>query len=130
MFNEAKLKPYTEPNHPGQTTHGRPPPEIVGEQEEYEVEELLDIKESTWEPAENMTNALEKVKAFHNTHPATPRPITLRHFEFKHYKNLTKPHIPRKLFGWEDGKFEADYLEKLERNWRIWKGARAQANSL
>ena len=35
-----------------------------------------------------------------------------------------KPHIPTTLFGWEDGKFERDYLEKLEQNWQKWKGAR------
>jgi len=26
------------------------------------------------------------------------------------------------LYGWDDGRFEKEYLEKLERNWRKWKG--------
>jgi len=25
------------------------------------------------------------------------------------------------LYGWDDGKFEEEYLRKLERNWRRWK---------
>jgi len=25
------------------------------------------------------------------------------------------------LYGWDDGKFEEEYLKKLERNWRRWK---------
>ena len=27
----------------------------------------------------------------------------------------------RMLYGWDDGKFEEEYLKKLERNWRRWK---------
>jgi hypothetical protein len=26
------------------------------------------------------------------------------------------------LFGWDDKKFDQEYLEKLERNWEKWKG--------
>ena len=34
--------------------------------------------------------------------------------------------LPRKytakiLFGWNNGKFETEYLKKLERNWKRWK---------
>ena len=25
------------------------------------------------------------------------------------------------LYGWDNGKFEEEYLKKLERNWRRWK---------
>jgi len=28
------------------------------------------------------------------------------------------------LYGWDDGRFEKKYLEKLERNWRKWKGGK------
>jgi len=27
----------------------------------------------------------------------------------------------RMLYGWDDRKFEEEYLKKLERNWRRWK---------
>jgi len=26
------------------------------------------------------------------------------------------------LYGWDNGKFENEYLKKLERNWNKWKG--------
>jgi len=26
------------------------------------------------------------------------------------------------LYRWDDGKFEREYLEKLEKSWRKWKG--------
>ena len=25
------------------------------------------------------------------------------------------------LYGWDDGKFEEEYLKKLEKNWQKWK---------
>ena len=28
------------------------------------------------------------------------------------------------LYGWDNGRFEREYLEKLERNWRQWKGGK------
>ena len=40
--------------------------------------------------------------------------------EFKKSKLLVK-YIARLLFGWDDRKFENEYLEKLERNWQRWK---------
>jgi len=34
---------------------------------------------------------------------------------------LPEKFIARMLYGWDDGKFEKEYLKKLERNWRRWK---------
>jgi len=41
-------------------------------------------------------------------------------------KNFRKRELPGKymvkmLYGWDDGKFEKEYLRKLERNWQKWK---------
>ena len=36
--------------------------------------------------------------------------------EFKK-SELPKKYIARVLFGWDDNKFEDEYLKKLERNW-------------
>ena len=36
--------------------------------------------------------------------------------EFKRMELLGK-YIARMLYGWDDGKFEKEYLKKLERNW-------------
>ena len=34
----------------------------------------------------------------------------------------TQPKVPKRLFGWQDGKFELDDLEQLEKAWERWKG--------
>ena len=31
------------------------------------------------------------------------------------------------LYGWDDKKFEEEYLRKLERNWEKWKNSRQEA---
>jgi len=41
-------------------------------------------------------------------------------------RNFRREELPgrfmvRTLYGWDDGKFEEEYLKKLERNWRRWK---------
>jgi len=39
------------------------------------------------------------------------------------YKRMELPgkYTARVLYGWDDKKFEEEYLNKLERNWRRWK---------
>ena len=32
--------------------------------------------------------------------------------------------MAKKLYGWDNGKFDQEYLKKLERNWRRWKEAK------
>ena len=34
----------------------------------------------------------------------------------------TQLKAPKKLFRWQDGKFEPDNLEQLEKAWERWKG--------
>ena len=34
---------------------------------------------------------------------------------------LLRKFTVRMLYGWNDRKFEKEYLKKLERNWRRWK---------
>jgi len=41
--------------------------------------------------------------------------------EFKR-SELPGKYTARILFGWNDKKFENEYLKKLERNWARWKG--------
>jgi len=31
-------------------------------------------------------------------------------------------YMAKLLYGWDNGKFEKEYLEKLERSWKRWKG--------
>ena len=34
---------------------------------------------------------------------------------------LPEKYTAKMLYGWDDGKFEEEYLRKLERNWQKWK---------
>jgi len=34
---------------------------------------------------------------------------------------LPGKYIAKMLYGWDDRKFEEEYLRKLERNWQEWK---------
>jgi len=34
---------------------------------------------------------------------------------------LPEKFTAKMLYGWDDRKFEEEYLKKLERNWRRWK---------
>ena len=36
-------------------------------------------------------------------------------------KELSGKFTAKMLYGWDDGKFEEEYLKKLEKNWRRWK---------
>ena len=40
--------------------------------------------------------------------------------DFRRRKLLGK-FTAKMSYGWDDGKFEEEYLKKLERNWRRWK---------
>ena len=42
VFNESLLTPYKQPKFPSQQQPDKPPPIIVNDTEEYEVEEILD----------------------------------------------------------------------------------------
>ena len=36
-------------------------------------------------------------------------------------EELSGKFTAKMLYGWDDGKFEEEYLKKLEKNWRRWK---------
>ena len=147
VFNESLLKPYYTPIYPNQTTEdtgkNEETPDNITDGE-YEVEKLLDSRiskkgcgrgkleylvkwknypteEASWEPKENLENAQEAIADFHKDNPAAPRKVRAIPTT-KKYENYTEPNVPRSLFGWEDGKFEWDYLERMENAWEKWKG--------
>jgi len=37
--------------------------------------------------------------------------------------------MAKMLYGWDDGKFEKEYLRKLERNWQKWKSVSLEEKS-
>jgi hypothetical protein len=94
VFHASLLEPYHANEFPGRQVLPPPPVKVQG-QDEYEVSEILDskirwkkvyylvhwagyeINERTWEPAENLVNAQEKVLEFHQKHPEKPGPPSL-----------------------------------------------------
>ena len=112
VFGEDLLKPYTLPSFPSQEREPPPPPEIIGDIPEYEVDKVIDSifegcgrklkylvlwkgypkEEATWEPWENLKKAQEAITDFHTAHPEAPK--RLRHVDhaklfFCPYENLT-----------------------------------------
>jgi len=81
-------------------------------------------EEATWEPADHLEHAHRKVQAFHKKKPNTPRPMSMPAQFFQRYHNHTEPMITKKLFGWEDGKFDKDYLRNMNKRWAEWKSIR------
>jgi hypothetical protein len=130
VVNVSRVKRFVKPLK-GQEV--KPPaPVIVEGEKEYEVEDVINSRRhkgklqylvkwkgytaenNTWEPKESLDNAKSKVKDFHRKH----------HEVVKRFGPMELPgkYTAKMLYGWEDGKFEKEYLAKLERNWRRWKG--------
>ena len=84
VFNEFLLSPHKESQFPSQRHPGPPPPEIIDQVPEFEVEYIVDTRkcrgkleylvhwkgypreERTWEPPSNLANAPACIKEFHD----------------------------------------------------------------
>ena len=73
---------------------------------------------NTWEKEEDLENAKELVDEFKGRLNAEVR--WQKREEYKRSELLEK-YTARLLYEWDDRKFKAEYLKKLERNWRRWK---------
>jgi hypothetical protein len=97
IFNEALLSPYREPTTGEQAlTHAPPPPIIVDDELEYDVDSVIGHKimrkrpfykvhwkgypsyDDTWEPLANLDHAHEAIRDFHTLHPKLRLPTSLR----------------------------------------------------
>ena len=90
LFYVGLLQPAPLTNIPGRQ-FPQPPPVLIQEQEEYEVESILDSRiyrgnlqylikwkgyshaDNTWEPSVNVANSPDLVTRFHQQHPTAPR---------------------------------------------------------
>ena len=88
-------------------------------------------EENTWEGIENLKNAIEKVEEFEKRRfeeeiqrikikREKEMKLNPKVEEFKRGK-LPERYIVKLLYGWDDKKFDEEYLKKLERNWNRWK---------
>jgi len=76
----------------------------------------------TWERRENLKNAEELIEEFEQGRIEVRR----QEREVEEYRRmeLLGKYTAKLLYGWDDRKFEEEYLTKLERNWRKWKDDR------
>jgi len=108
--------------------------------EEWEVEKILNKKKirgvekylirckgftaegDTWEKKENLKNAAELIEEFKRGEVVVRRQVE----EEGEYKRMELPgkYTAKVLYGWDDQRFEEEYLKKLEGNWTRWKGDR------
>ena len=107
--------------------------------EEWEVEKILNKKKirgvekylvqwkeftvegDTWEKKENLNNAEEVLEEFEGRMNAEVR--RQERIDMAEERDFRRGELPEKftakmLYGWDDRKFEEEYLKKLERNWR------------
>jgi len=143
VVNMRRIVKYREQVE-GQKKIPPPPVEVDGEKE-YEVEKILDrqerkgktkylvkwkgytAEENTWEGIENLKNAMEKVEEFKKERfekeiqrirlkKGKEIKLNLKAEEFKRGE-LPGRYMAKLLYGWDDKKFDEEYLKKLKRNW-------------
>jgi len=105
--------------------------------EEWEVEKILNkkkirgvvkyliwwkgftVERDTWERRENLKNAEELIEEFEQEEIEVRRQVG----EDEEYRRMELPgkYMVKLLYGWDDRKFEEEYLNKLEKNWKKWK---------
>ena len=123
----------------GQRKEEGKPVEVEGV-EEWEVEKILNKKRirgvekylvwwkgftmegDTWERRENLKNAEELIEEFEWKEVVVRREVEEKR-EYKRMELLGK-YTAKLLYGWDDRRFEEEYLSKLEKNWKKWKGDR------
>ena len=126
----------------GQKKEEGKPVEVEGV-EEWEVEKILNKKKTrgvakylvwwkgftaegdTWEREENLKNVEELIKEFEQREVVVRREVE-EEGEVDEYKRMELPgkYTAKLLYGWDDRRFEKEYLNKLEKNWKRWKGDR------
>ena len=117
----------------GQKKEEGKPIEVEGV-EEWEVEKILNKKKmrgvekylirwkgfmaegDTWERRENLKNAEKLIEEFEWGEVVVRRQVE----EEGEYRRMELPgkYTAKLLYGWDDRRFEEEYLNKLEKNWK------------
>ena len=140
VVNVSQIVQYKEQVR-GQKREEGKPIEVEGV-EEWEVEKILNKKKirgiekylvwwkgfmaegDIWERKENLRNAgkaLEEFKGRMNAEVRRQEKIDMVEERDFRREELPGKFTAKMLYGWDDGKFEKEYLKKLERNWKRWK---------
>ena len=78
----------------------------------------------TWEGRENLENAKEAIKEFEEEYQQDMKDVVRQECKEGTFRKGELPgrFMARKLFGWSDKRYNQEYQDKLERNWRKQKG--------
>ena len=82
------------------------------------------VEHDTWERKEDLGNArevLEEFKERMNAEVRRQKKIDMAEERDFRRGELQGKFIAKMLYGWDNEKFEKEYLRKLERNWQKWK---------
>lgn len=128
VFHVDRLRPARSAHLVPDRAMPKPPPIIVDEEPEYEVEAILDSRvyrrqfqylvkwkgysdsERSWEPIANVTNADKLVASFHRAHPGAPRPIAASLFLAMNFRSINDTFDPappdslQRVPSWENGR--------------------------
>jgi len=115
---------------------------IIKGEEEWEVERILNkqrvkgkdkylvcwkgftVESDTWKGRENLENAKEAIEEFEKEYRQDIKDVARQEREemtFKHGE-LPGKFTVKMLYRWSDRQYDQEYWERLERNWRRWKG--------
>ena len=78
------------------------------------------MEHDTWERKKDLRNAREVLEEFEermNTEVRRQEKIDMVEERDFRRGELPEKFTAKILYGWDDGKFEEEYLKKLERNW-------------
>jgi len=140
VVNVSQIVQYKE-QVKGQKKEEGKPVEVEGIKE-WEVEKILNKRKirgvekylvrwkeftaegDTWKRIENLKNAEEAIKEFEEKMSVEVR--RQEKIDMVEERDFRREELPGKftakmLYGWDDRKFEEEYLNKLEKNWKKWK---------
>ena len=79
------------------------------------------VESDTWKKKKDLKNAKELVDDFEGRLEVEVRQqVEKKKIEREEYRRMELPgkYMAKLLYGWDDKKFEEEYLRKLERNWK------------
>jgi len=74
------------------------------------------VEGDTWERKENLKNAEKLIEEFEQGEVVVRQQVEEEE-EYKRMELLGK-YTAKLLYGWDDQRFEEEYLDKLEKNWK------------
>lgn len=140
VFHVDRLRPAKAATVVPDRQMPEPPPIVVNEEAEYEVESILDAriyrnkfqylikwkgysdKDNSWEPAANVKNAPDAIAHFYRKHPGAPRTILATTFLTIPFRNIHKnfekspENTLNTVKSWEDGREDQFHEKRFRRN--------------